>query len=293
MAVDEREVPVSVARSDSSVRSGNNQERLESLLLDDLDKTRSIDHIVEQEVKVVKNGKVGRSGSLLVLLLLLCTLLLGMGYYYYLCNASVKQSSATQLALYVSPRLPIPQRPKLDLSTAVTAAKKNPASKSEIITSTVSPVIENEVPLYIVTVGPFVNAVELERAVSQLQELGLHPQKRTGRGQVSMIRLLEGIYPEEEARQRLERLKKVSKSAFLLPDNNNLAVYAGSFHEESRARQMQDDLVKKRVNVTLVDSITVMKGTMLMALHADQQTAREVAAHISRFGLQTQVIKKR
>lgn len=47
------------------------------------------------------------------------------------------------------------------------------------------------------------------------------------------------------------------------------------------------------INVALVDSKITMNGTMLTALQADQQTAREVAAHISSLGLQTQVIEKK
>ena len=45
-----------------------------------------------------------------------------------------------------------------------------------------------------------------------MKVLGLPPQKIPGRGQVTMIRLLEGIYPEAEARNRLKELKKTVKS---------------------------------------------------------------------------------
>jgi hypothetical protein len=156
-----------------------------------------------------------------------------------------------------------------------------------------APFIDNTVPLYIVTVGPFINAVELRQAIALLQELGMQPREKKGRGQVSMIRLFEGVYPEPEARIHLKELKKVVKSAFLLPAGDKLAVYTGSFHHESQARKMQDELVDKMINVSLVDSEVTMNGTMLIALQADKQTASEVLTHISSLGLHTQMIEKK
>ncbi|MFK5927800.1 MAG: hypothetical protein QM483_14330 [Desulfuromusa sp.] len=296
MAVDEQDVPVSIdnpaVKAGRAARQGNKQERLESLLLDDSDPTQSVDLLAAQEVRVVSAGK-GRQFGALLGLLLLCVLLLGTGYYY-LSPPPVLKSSAKQLLLYVSPRLPVPVRPNPNPSTGVTAAQEIPVPEPVVTKApAVSPLVNNAIPLFTVTVGPFVNTVELEQATNQLQELGLKPQKKTGRGLVTMIRLLEGIYPAEEARMHLAALKQDVKSAFLLPNGDGLAVYAGSFHQEDRARQMQGDLAQKKVNVTLVDSRISMNGTMLVALQADQQTAGEVAAHISSFGLQTQVIKKK
>ncbi|MDX2481326.1 MAG: hypothetical protein QNK24_13460 [Desulfuromusa sp.] len=277
------------------------QKRIESLLLDDSDSSRSVEHIAEQEVRAVSSGK-NRLGSLLVLALL-CALLLGAGYYY-LANMTAPQPPVTPLSLYVSPKLPVPARPIIDLSATVAAVAEetsspdlNTASAKKIElekkTSVVTPRVASAVPLFTVTVGPFINDVELQQAISWLQELGFQPQKKPGRGQVTMVRLLEGIYPEEEARMHLATLKKVTKSAFILPDGGNLAVYAGSFHQENRARQLQDELADEMVNVALVGSTITMNGTMLTALQADRQTAREVAAHISSLGLQAQVLEKK
>ncbi len=108
-----------------------------------------------------------------------------------------------------------------------------------------------------------------------------------------MIRLLEGVYPAAEARVRLVQLKKIDKSTFLIPLGDKLAVYAGSFRQESRARELQKNLADQMVNVSLVENDVTMKGTLLVALQADQQTANEVAAHISSLGLHTQLLKKK
>ena len=56
---------------------------------------------------------------------------------------------------------------------------------------------------------------------------------------------------------------------------------------------MQADLAQKMINVSLVDSEVTMNGTILVTLQADQQTAREVAAHISSLGLHSQLMKKK
>lgn len=294
--MDEQDISKPVEKSSEetgiAARKVSKQKSLESLLLDDSAGTRSVERIAEQEVRVVSKRKTRSSGSLLVLVLL-GVLLLGVGYFY-LGNVSAPNPPVRQQSNYLSPKLPVPERPKVEILAAVDiAAEKVSAAKSEQQVPADIPSVEMEVPLFTVTVGPFINTAEVQQAISRLQELGFQPQKSPGHGQVTMVRLLEGIYPAEEARVHLARLKKVVDSAFLLPDGNNLAVYAGSFHQKERARQMQDDLARERVNVTLVDSEITMGGTMLAALQADQQTAREVAAHISSLGLQTQVLEKK
>lgn len=302
MAVDKQEVSAPVDMSAGvTERQENGSKRLESLLLDDADSMRAVEHIANQEVKVVGGGNLGRFG-LLIALLLFSVLLFGAGYYY-LGNIPLPQPPLPQQSYYVSPKLPIPVRPKIVLVTAVeTVVEKVSVSDSNTVVTKktemekktpVIPVsVATGVPLYTVSVGPFVNADELQQAINQLQQLGFQSQKKPGRGQVTMIRLLEGIYPAEEAKIRLTKLKKVVKSAFLLSDGDKLALFAGSFHQESRARQMQDDLAHEMINVSLIDSEVTMNGTTLVALQADQQTAREVAAHISSLGLNTQVVEK-
>jgi len=301
MAVDKQDVSAPVdGFAGAGARQVNDQKRIESLLLDDADSMRAVEPIADQEVKVVGAGKFGRFG-LWIALALLCVLLFGAGYYY-LGNMPSPQPPVNQLSHYVSPKLPMPARPEIVLATAVaTVAKK--VSVTDLNTVSVKktdqekkdpvapPSVTTEVPLFTVSVGPFVNDDELQQAINQLQELGFQSQKKPGRGQVTMIRLLEGIYPAEEGKIRLAALKKVVKSAFLLPDGDKLALYAGSFHQESRARQMQDDLAHEMINVSLIDSEVTMNGTTLTTLQADQQTAREVAAHISSLGLYTQMVE--
>ena len=268
--------------------SGNEHERLESLLLDGADQGQALEHIAAHEVRVVNDQSAGHLGLLLGLLLF-CILLLGAGYYFLFMPQTFKPQ-ITQMPLDVSPRFPIPARPIIKLPVAV-VTESTPRAKPKKEASAGAPAVTEDVPLFTVMIGPFINSHELEQATSQLRELGLSPEKKKGRGPVVMIRLLQGVYPAVEARGQLSSLKKVVKSAFVLPEGKNLAVYAGSFHQQDRAKRMQDQLALEKVDVSLVESEVPMDGTMLIALQADEKTAREVAAHLSNFGLQTQVLK--
>jgi len=292
--VDERDVPDLVDTPVEKLAAGrptDQKKRLESLLLDDSDSAESVDHLVDREVKVVGGGTNNLFGSLFILVLL-CALLLGAGYYF-LGRLPPPQPADNPQSYYVSPKLPIPARPKIDIPAAVAVITEEVSSPEPVEkAAVVVPVVLPETPLFTVTVGPFINDIDVQQAASRLRELGFQAQKKPGRGQVTMIRLLEGRYPAAEARQHLENLKKVVESAFLLPEGDTLAVYAGSFHQENRAQQMQADLVEEMIIVSLVDSEVTMNGTMLVVLQADQQTAREVAAHIASLGLHTQLLKK-
>ena len=268
------------------------QKRLETLLFENSSTPEKVEHTVHQRVGRVSDGKIKRRG-LLIILLIFCILLLGVGYYY-LSHVIIPQSPQPQLSRYVSPMISIPVRPVEKVSAAdMLPPQEIPLIKTEQKPAPVTPFVDDTIPLFTVTVGPFINTAELHRAIGLLQELGMQPQEKAGRGLVTMIRLLEGVYPAAAARIRLAELKKIVDSAFLLPVGDQLGVYVGSFHQEDRAQKMRDDLVGKMIDVLFVDSEVMMSGTLLIALQADQQTANEVVRHISSLGLHTQVQEKK
>ncbi len=172
----------------------------------------------------------------------------------------------------------------------VAAAAPSVATPPEVATEpekTSAPVI-----LYSVMVGPFVSKSSLSEAIEQLRALGFEPQQTSGRGMVEMIRLLEGRYPAKEARSRLAALKKKVRSAFVLRDGEQRAIYAGSFYDGERAEKLRSELAESGIRLTPVVGEVEMDGKMLIALQADQQTAREVAEHIGKSGLRTHVVRK-
>jgi len=268
------------------------EQRVESLLFDDSSSSQSVDGAVQQSVTIVDNRKTNHH-RVLIMLLLLCAIFFAAGYYYVSILATPPLPVA-QMGPYVSPMIPVPVRPQMNLPVAIADhGDETPVAETETDSSVSALFVDSAVPLFTVAVGPFISDGDLQQATRRLEELGLQPQKVPGRGQVTMIRLLEGVYPEAEARNRLKELKKTVKSIFLLPLGDKLAVYAGSFHQESRALKMQNELALQMVKVSLVDSEVTMNGTLLVALQADQQTANEVAAHISRLGLHTQLLEKK
>ncbi|WP_321390579.1 hypothetical protein [uncultured Desulfuromusa sp.] len=284
MVADGQDASASVNTSAAAKAEGEKR-RLESLLLDDPDENQSVGDIATREIRVVSGSQKGNFPVLFGLLL--CVIVLGTGYYFLFIPQALKPQTQ-QINLYSTPKIPVPVRPEAESpvvaaeTVAVAVVEQNPPE-----------IVDHEMPLFTVMVGPLIEATELERAINQLGELGLNPQEQKGRGQVVMIRLLNGIYPAEEARKKLAELKKIVSSAFILPVGDKMAVYAGSFHQQERALRLQDDLVAKKINVSLVDSLIPMNGTMLIALQADEKTAREVAEHISGYGFQTQVLKEK
>jgi len=274
--------------------------RLEELLLDDSVCPSGGGSNTDQDVRVV-GGKQGSHINSLIILIVFCLLVLGIGYFY-LQSMATTPSARNQYQYYTSPKLPIPARPEtvaVDVSTVVEQVVVDNMAKfpEEVVGEKIADIgaapVNQPASLLTVSVGPLISDDEVTHAVEQLQQLGFQPETKRGRGLVTMIRLLEGTYPAAIAHNHLSQLKKNVKSAFLLPQGDQLAVFAGSFHQENRAKTLQSDLAKKNVHVTLVDGNVEMVGTLLTVIQADQQTAREVANLLSGLGLKTSISEKK
>ncbi|MEA3544196.1 MAG: hypothetical protein U9R69_03140, partial [Thermodesulfobacteriota bacterium] len=259
MTVKEPEISVVEDRPDGVVsRKIERQVELESPLPGGSDSMRAVKRIADQEVKVVGDEKKHQLASLFMLLSV-AIFLLGAGCYLFFSPAL--STPVSQQIQGDSVKLPIPARSENKQKALAVAA------------------VATESPFFTVRAGPFLGDAELRQTVTWLQTLGLKSQKSSGHGQITMFRLLEGVYPAAVARTRLLVLKKVVRSAFLLPDGDNLAVYAGSFHQKNRAQQLRDDLLHEKINVTLVDSKMKISGTLLTVLSVDQETVSAVVAH--------------
>ena len=278
-------------------------DRLEALLVDDQETSHPVNGITAREVRAVGPFKSG-SSILLFLLLALGIFLLGSGYYFF-HQQQISEPYETLSLTTTDPKLPIPERPAAAetprrpraevVSVTTSEPDSNPAT-AQTITEPAPAQNYNAtagIGLYSVLVGPFINGEELEAANRQLGELGFRPQMQSGHGKVTMLRLLDGVYQVEEGRKRLAALRQYVDSAFLLAEGEKLAVYAGSFHNQDRANVLRDDLAGKGIKVRIVSSEISMDGTMLVAIQADQQTAKQVAEHISKFGMHVQITEKK
>ncbi|MCW8859958.1 MAG: SPOR domain-containing protein [Deltaproteobacteria bacterium] len=274
--------------ADNSAVNHSNTPRLEALLLDDSD-THPVERLTGREVKAVSQPRRSLSWPGL-LVLLLCLILIGAGVVFLKTFTPVAQN-LPQGIQPVAQRLPIPPRTvsnslltdmPQEIKTVVSVDVTPPPMQQSQGQDKSSPPPDKTVnsPLYSVHVGPFINQEEVRQATETLRDLGLQVQQVAGRGQVRMIRLREGSYPADEARKRLAKLKKTINTAFLLPEADKRALYAGSFHEQSGADQLRESLEKQNISVTEVTTEIMMEGTILIALQADQQTAKQVAEHI-------------
>jgi hypothetical protein len=144
--------------------------------------------------------------------------------------------------------------------------------------------------LYGIEIGPFINRHKLNQATETLSNYGFDIQQISGSGAVRVTRLLEGVYPPDEARRRLAVLKKTVDSAFLLPESGQVGLFAGSFHEPERAARFAKLLKQKQINVTLVEGEIEMYGTVLVVQQVDRKTADTIVEQMSGLGLTAKII---
>ncbi len=185
---------------------------------------------------------------------------------------------------------PISEVPEKSQEIAELSAEKLSVTEKQVVAAEVKDAIPSE--RYLLRVGPFVSKSTLEAAATQLRDMGYQPQQIAGRGMVPMIRLLEGVYPAEEARKRLKVLKEKVESAFILPTGDKRALYAGSFYDAERAEKLRSKLAARGIKLTAVTSELEMDGKLLIVDKADQQSALQAATAISDSGLQVQMIPR-
>lgn len=268
---------------------------LEALLLDKQGPEGPVDDVTAREVVAVSHRR-SRSPFFLILFALVGCAFIAGGFFFYGQSPSppadiARQSAATTVTM------PVPERPVPPPAAPAPAPVATPVAETPVLVEAVvdpapEPVekkAEVESRLFTVLVGPFINTEDLDKGISALQAQGFLPEKRPGRGAVTMLRLLEGVYPPEQGRERLQALQAHADSAFVLPENGQLAVYAGSFHDVDRARRFADELAAQGVEVSLVNTEITMDGTSLVALQADKETAEQVAAHINGLGLHARI----
>lgn len=170
-----------------------------------------------------------------------------------------------------------------DRVSAVTEDHFAPATKS----ATTAPAKPD--PLCSIEIGPSNNKQVLEQANDMLHSRGFDARQISGTGMMKVTRLLEGVYPTDEAHKRLQDLKKIVE-AFVLPEGEKLAIYVGSFHETDRAIRYAELLAEKKIAVTPVAVEIEMQGKILVVKQLGRQTAESISEQMSSLGLIAKVI---
>jgi len=129
-------------------------------------------------------------------------------------------------------------------------------------------------------IGPCLNQAEVKRVKGILDSYKVNFQQSTGSGQVTVTRLLEGIYPASVARGRLIILKRKVPSAFVLPQGGQLGLYAGSFHEQERAEKFAKTLEQKQIKVEIVPAKVELNGKMLLTKQLDNNIATKISTEL-------------
>ncbi len=152
-------------------------------------------------------------------------------------------------------------------------------TESEAISSGKQPL------LYSMKSGPYINQAKLDKARAILNDHNIDIQEVLGSGPVKMFRLFEGAYPRKEAYERLDILKKTTDSAFILPNNGQLRLYAGSFHDHERALVFMALLEQNQISVTMEECEIDKQGKILLVQHVEQKTANMIAAQMKEIGI--------
>ena len=253
-----------------------------------------------------------RSGSSnrLLLILLLLIALLGLGFVL-LNSGLVRLLLPPEVPMSLAPastpvKMPIERgvekvvlarQPETVAEHSPTTAKGDDAAPAPVMQTTaasaaVKPELQPKpVVLYSVLVGPFLTPVEREAAAAKLRKGGFGSEITKGRGMVTMIRLREGVYPPAMGRQKLVELRKVVKSAFLMPTGEKMTLFAGSFADPVRADVLSKQLAKRGIRLKRIATEIEMQGDLLLVKQADQETARQIAQTVSGMGLKAQVEK--
>lgn len=264
------------------------------------------------EVRVVDPPSKQGSSAYILLALLLLVALLGGGYYLVNGGLSGELQRAESVQSATAKRFPIDRQveeevvdqKQVAVVEAVTAAV--PEKPVAAIKKAVAEPVKKSVPAvqverkkvaavvapYRVLVGPYLTKKGAEKAAEKLRELGFSTEMTRGRGQVSLTRLLEGVYLKDNARERLAKVKQSVGDAFMLPTGDKWAIYVGSFTDADRAARYVEQLSKKGLNVTPVASDVEMDGRMIIAARGDQQTAQKASARISAAGLSARVLQQ-
>ena len=147
---------------------------------------------------------------------------------------------------------------------------------------------------FTVTLGDYVEKVELAKARKKIRSAGLSTVVKEGtKKKEPMIRLLVGVFPDQEsARRELAKLRSVTKDCFVLKNKKRYSLYAGTYHEQKSAVQEQERLAAHGVKASL-EKTTVSVPTFLLTAGSfpTREAALKEVAKLEKQGLKPVVIE--
>jgi hypothetical protein len=147
---------------------------------------------------------------------------------------------------------------------------------------------------YTLLVGEFAVGHELKRARAKLNKLGVTPvhTKKVEKLQHMHRLFLKDFESHYAADMEMEKLQKVTSSAFILEENGRYAIYAGSYLHERGAAVEQKRLAGKGFNLSLKAAKVMIQVTRVTAgSFSSSADARKEANRLEQQGIIASVIK--
>jgi len=153
-------------------------------------------------------------------------------------------------------------------------------------------VSDNEPWWYSIKIGPGINVEKLDQARGIIKDFSVDFQEGTDTVKVKMFRLFQGVYPQQEALERLASIKKTAPNAFVLKEDDSLRLYAGSFHDHDRAIAFMNLLEQQQIQVTIQECEIEAQGKILAVQQVDLQTANMIVEQMKKIGITVPVLPK-
>ena len=148
---------------------------------------------------------------------------------------------------------------------------------------------------YVVLCGPFVSTREQVTSRSAIKKAGLTPVSTLGpKKPTLMYRLFVAGYSDASvAANERNKLLEATPDAFVLLNDGNYELFAGSYHEEGRAVKLRDRLAARGIKVEL-RQVTAPVATRRLSAGAfpTREAAGAVAERLKKDGVACIVIKR-
>lgn len=146
---------------------------------------------------------------------------------------------------------------------------------------------------YTLLAGAYVSPVLLKSAISKVRSLGYQPRTLNDTKTVEMTRVRIGVYAPAEAKAQLAELKKIAPDAFILPEGEQVAVYAASHFDPTAHNAFAEKL--RQAGVTFDEEKALRKLPMtelFFGEFSDRKAAEKAAVKGRKAGLDIIVFKR-
>ena len=205
------------------------------------------------EESVLKEAPVRKGGRVQLLLVSLCVFAgIAAGLYLFGQNLNAPEVSTALVEAQKPVKMKVPERPKPlaeeeGVKEEVVAIEK----VAEVVTKTEPTPVSSPIPVptVVLTAGSYISPRTVQQVTAKIDKLGYKVSSSQKKEPYEVTRLLVGSFEKAQANKRLAEIKKHAEGAFLLAEDGQYSVYAGSFISLDKARRAADILYQKGIRV--------------------------------------------